>query len=91
MIDLLLKFSKRLKRIERAIAVNQAELLDKLNSVSAVVTKIGQETAGLKDAVAALQAQLEAAGSIPPEIVAAVEDLAAKVAAVDELVPDTPV
>jgi hypothetical protein len=87
-IDLFLKFSKRLKRIERAIAVNQIELLDKLNAVSAVVGKIGQETAGLKDAVANLQVALEAAGQMSPEVVAAVDQLVASVAAVDALVPD---
>jgi hypothetical protein len=73
------------------ITMNQEQLAQQLLAVSAVVAKIGQETKATLDKVQALQASLDASGTVSPEVQAALDGLLAQVQAVDALVPDAPV
>ena len=66
----------------------QAELANDLTALNDQVTKIGTETEGLKAAVASLEAALATAGSVTPELQAAVDNLKARVQSVDDLVAD---
>ena len=70
----------------------QTELSAELSAVAAAVGKIGSETAATLAQVGTLQAQVDEllanAGSVTPELKAAVDALAAQVKAVDDLIPD---
>jgi len=57
--------------LQQELAMNQQELADQLTALGTTVEKIGTETTGLIDAVAALQAALDAAGEVSPEVQAA--------------------
>lgn len=89
----------------KSIMASNADLLAALNTVNDNVTaigtevdKIGTETTGLQKSVADLTAALAAGGGTTPEVDAALAavqanttSLAARVKAVDDLVPDSPV
>ena len=68
----------------------QTELATGIRAVTATVEKIAGETRTLIDKVAALQVALDNAGTVDPAVDAAMAELAAQVAVVDELVPDAP-
>ncbi len=74
------------ERMTNLMATN-AELVVKVDGLIATVTKIGTETATLKQMVADLQAS--AAGA-DPALVAKIDALAAKITEVDDMVPDQP-
>lgn len=74
--------------LQQELAMNQQELAEQLTALGATVEKIGTETTGLIDAVAALQAALDAGGEVSHEVQAALADVQARVKAVDDLVPD---
>lgn len=77
---------------QKEIFMNQQDALDALNAVNGTLDKIAVESAASVASIAALTAQLaadQAAGNtISPELEAAINAAAAKVAAVDALVPD---
>lgn len=72
----------------KVIAMNQAELLEKFNQANAKIDKIASETEGLIAAADALQAALDKAGVVSPEVVAAMDVLIAKLNGVDDKVLD---
>ena len=80
----------KLFRLLEKIMTTQAELAATLATVSTQVAKIGTETQGLIDKVAALEAALASAGEVSAEVQAAVDALKAQVQVVDELVADAP-
>ena len=87
--------SKTLKRIlsrlENLMAT-QSELATQMATVTAVVQKVGTESAATLALVTALQKQianlLANGGNVTPELQAAVDALAAQIKVVDDLVPD---
>ena len=70
------------------IMATQIELATSLATVTAQVTKIGDETRTLLGKVADLTAALAAAGTTTPEVDAALAALQDQVGVVDALVPD---
>lgn len=64
----------------------QAELTAVSEQLGKVQTEVRTELDGLKARIA----ELEAAQELPPEVTAALEDIKAKVAAIDALIPDAP-
>lgn len=66
----------------------QAELVEKVNAVTAKVAKIGTETSTLLQKVEELQAVIDAEGNASPELEAAVAALTDQAAIVDDLVAD---
>jgi hypothetical protein len=79
-----------LQHLRKDIAMNQEELAQALADIGTNVDKIGVETKGLIEAVAALQSALDAGGDVTPQVAAALADVQARVSAVDALVPDVP-
>jgi ABC-type transporter Mla subunit MlaD len=77
-----------LNSLERAIAMNQTELLEHLNTLNAAVGKVGEETTALIAEVQALKDAIAAGGTVSPEVEAALAAVEARVKAVDDLVPD---
>ena len=71
---------KRLDEIERLIKMNQAELAQKLSDLSDQIQK------GIDEVINALNN----AGTITPEVQAALDNLSAKAQALDDLNPDQP-
>ena len=78
----------QLHQLQRTVVMNQQELLDRLNAADAAIVKIGTETTALLQAIANMQAAIDAAGNTTPEVDAALAALLAHAQAVDELVPD---
>jgi hypothetical protein len=78
-----------LNHMQRTIAMNQQELIDALNGVNEAVGKVGTETTALLAEVQALKDAIEA-GTVTPEVEAALAAVVARVKAVDDLVPDAP-
>ena len=68
----------------------QQEAAAQLETIVTELVKIGAETQTLLDKVAALQAALDAAGAVTPELSQAIADVAAQAQKVDDLVPDAP-
>jgi hypothetical protein len=77
-----------LQPLLEVLAMNQAEILSRLQELDGAIAKIGLETGALIADVAKLQAALDAAGGVNPDVVAALDALTARVKAVDDLVPD---
>ena len=67
---------------------SQEEAAAQLAAVNEKIVKIGTETSTLLTKIAELQAALEAAGQVTPELQSAIEAVAAQAGVVDELVPD---
>lgn len=78
-----------LTHLKRIIAMNQTELVEALDTVNAAVEKIGTETTALLAEVQTLKDTIEA-GTVSPEVEAALAAVVARVKAVDDLVPDAP-
>lgn len=64
------------------------ELATAINDVTGKVAKIEAETRSLITKIGELQAAIEAAGAVPPEVADALSSLQAQVDVVDALVPD---
>lgn len=79
-----------LNRLDR-IMTTQAEHALELAAVAAGVAKIGTETQSLIAKIADLEAAVEQAGNVTPEVEAAMVALKAQVVVVDDLVKDAPV
>jgi acyl transferase domain-containing protein len=71
-----------------SIMATQIELATSLATVTAQVTKIGDETRTLLTKIADLTAAVAAAGTTTPEVDAALTALQDQVGVVDALVPD---
>lgn len=69
---------------------NQTELAAELTALTATVAKIGTETSTLLTKITDLETALANAGSVSPEVQAALDGLKAQVNVVDGLVPDAP-
>jgi hypothetical protein len=65
--------------------MNQAEVVDRLDAVEAVLGKVSGETTALIDEVAALKAAM---GQVSPEVEAALARVEARAKGVDDLVAD---
>jgi hypothetical protein len=76
-----------INHLKRIIAMNQVELVEALNAVNSTVEKIGTETTALIDEVQTLTDTINA-GTVSPEVEAALAAVVARVKAVDDLVPD---
>lgn len=97
------KIKQALQRLENIIMSTQQELAAQLTAATEVITtlqqqvgKIGTETNGLKDAIAALETQIGNQSSVAPELQAAfdnlktsVDSLSVAVQGVDDEVTDT--
>lgn len=70
------------------IMASQEEAAAQLAAVNEKLVKIGTETSTLLTKIAELQAALEAAGQVAPELQAAIDAVAAQAGVVDDLVPD---
>jgi septal ring factor EnvC (AmiA/AmiB activator) len=70
------------------IMATQAELTTQVQAIGATLTKIGTETTALLAKIDELNAVI-AAGTVTPELQAAVDAVAAQAHVVDDLVPDT--
>jgi hypothetical protein len=70
------------------IMANQTELVNKVNTITAQLQKIGNESAQTLQKVIELQAVIDAGPGVSPELQTAVDALAAQVQVVDDLVPD---
>ena len=79
-----------LHHLERHIMTTSAEITQGLTDVTALVAKIGTESAATLQKVTELEAVIaaSAAGTVSPELTAAFEALKAQVLVVDALVPD---
>jgi uncharacterized protein Yka (UPF0111/DUF47 family) len=73
-----------------SIMNTQEQLAMQLNALTGTVAKIQGETQTLLTLVASLEAAVIAAGSVKPEVQAAMDALTAQIAVVDALVPDAP-
>lgn len=80
--------SAQLTELKGLLMSTQAQLAADITAVADQVTKIGGETRTLLDKIAELQAAIDAAGSVAPEVTEAMAALQAQVAVVDGLVPD---
>lgn len=69
------------------IKMTQTEALDKVNALTAQVTKIGTEVSAVKDALAAAQAANQA---VPEALAEAINNLSTVVTTVDDLNADAP-
>lgn len=76
-----------INHLKRVVAMNQTEVLEALNGVNATLDKIGSETTELLAEVQTLKDTIEA-GTVSPEVEAALAAVVARVKAVDDLVPD---
>lgn len=79
-----------LNKAVKQILMNQAELAAQLALVQGQVAKIGTETAATLQKVADLEAALQNAGTVSPEVASALDALKVQAQAVDDLVPDAP-
>lgn len=70
------------------LMTTQTELAAAIGAVTATVAKIEGETRTLLSRIEALADELASAGNVTPEVAAALADLQAQVAVVDDLVPD---
>lgn len=86
--DALASIRAQLTSLKALIMSNQTQLAADINAVAANVAKIGGETRTLLDKIAELQAVVDAAGDVSPEVVEAMAALAEQVGVVDALVPD---
>ncbi len=77
------------ERILEKIMATQTELVAQLTAVNDQLKKIGTETAGLLAKIDELKAVI-AAGTVSPELQAAVDALTAQAKVVDDLVADAP-
>lgn len=68
----------------------QAEAAAQLQTVVANLDKVSGETQALKTEVQALKDAATANGEVSPELQTAIDAVAARVAAIDALVPDAP-
>jgi hypothetical protein len=78
----------RIDSLRRIIEMNQHELAQELVNVTEKVNKIGTETTALLGKVDELQAAIEQAGNVTPEVQTALDALKAQAQTVDDLVPD---
>lgn len=81
----------RVLKYVRILMATQKELADQVTALGATVAKIGTETSKSLQMITDLQAQVAAAGTADPALVAAVDALAVQLKGVDDLVPDAPV
>ncbi len=79
-----LNVSKHLKNI----MATQSELVTQIKTLSTQVAKIGDESQKSLDMIADLKKQIDAGGTITPELQQAVADLATQLQVVDDKVPD---
>jgi chromosome segregation ATPase len=94
--EILAELEKVGRKLE-AIMATQQELTDTLNAVVAQQTKTVGEIAAvqasvsaLQETIAALEDQLANAGTLSPELIAAVAAVKAKAQEVDDKIPDAP-
>lgn len=73
------------------IMAEQSELAAQLQEVTAQVAKISTETAATLQKVTDLEAALDAADDVSPEVQAAFDALKSQVQQLDDQVPDVPV
>jgi len=71
-----------------SIMTTQAEVISTIAAIGEKLAKIGSETTALKEQIQELQALLGDGSDASPELVAAVEALAAQAQVVDDLVQD---
>jgi len=93
--------SKSIQELKELIMVSNAELLTQINDLKTEVGEIGTQLtksqAEIVAKIAALEATVAAGGNLPPDVVAAFNDLKASVdglkttsQALDDITPDTP-
>lgn len=70
------------------IQMSQEAQVQQLQEALATLEKVGTEIEGLQGAVATLQEQIAALPSVSPELQAAIDAVAAKSKALDDLNPD---
>lgn len=75
----------------QTLIMNQQELASALEAVSAQVAKIGTESSATLQKVTDLEAAIQNAGQVSPEVQTAFDALKAQVQVVDDLIPDAPV
>lgn len=74
-----------LKPLLESIMTTQAELAAQLAAVGTQLTKVAQE---ITDKMSQLQAAIETAGTVTPEVTAALDAVKGVVQALDDIVPD---
>lgn len=71
--------------------MTQDELVEKVQSLSAVVAKIGTESSKSLELIQTLKDELAKEPTVKPALAQAVSDLEAQLTVVDNIVPDAPV